>query len=39
MSDSELTEAGVSADLIRFSCGIEDPKDIIADIDEALKFI
>ena len=39
MSDSELTDAGVSADLIRFSCGIEDPKDIIADIDEALKFI
>lgn len=39
LSDSELTEAGVSADLIRFSCGIEDPKDIIADIDEALKFI
>lgn len=39
MSDSELTKAGVSADLIRFSCGIEDPKDIIDDIDEALKFI
>ena len=39
LSDSELTEAGVSADLIRFSCGIEDPEDIIADIDEALKFI
>ena len=39
LSDSELTEAGVSADLIRFSCGIEDPDDIIADIDEALKFI
>lgn len=39
LSDSELTKAGVSADLIRFSCGIEDPKDIIADIDEALKFI
>lgn len=39
MSDSELTKAGVSADLIRFSCGIEDPKDIIADIDEALKSI
>ena len=39
LSNSELTEAGVSADLIRFSCGIEDPDDIIADIDEALKFI
>lgn len=39
LSDSELTEAGVSADLIRLSCGIEDPEDIIADIDEALKFI
>lgn len=39
MSDSELADAGVSADLIRFSCGIEDPEDIIADIDEALKSI
>ena len=39
MSDSELIAAGVSADLIRFSCGIEDAEDIIADIDEALKSI
>ena len=39
MSDSELIAAGVSADLIRFSCGIEDADDIIADIDEALKSI
>lgn len=39
MSDEELTAAGVGADLIRFSCGIEDADDIIADIDNALKSI
>lgn len=39
LSDAELEAAGVSADLIRFSCGIEDPEDIIADIENALKAI
>ncbi len=36
MTDEELEKAGVGADLIRFSCGIEDADDIIADIDNAL---
>ncbi len=36
MSDAELKEAGVPADLIRFSVGIEDVADIIADLDQAL---
>ncbi|MBQ4312728.1 MAG: PLP-dependent transferase, partial [Clostridia bacterium] len=36
LSDSELEACGVSADLIRFSVGIEDAQDIIADIDQAL---
>jgi len=36
MSDEQLIEAGVSPDLIRFSCGIEDADDIIADLEQAL---
>ncbi len=36
LSDSELVECGVSPDLIRFSVGIENPEDIIADIEQAL---
>lgn len=36
LSDTQLLEAGVSADLIRFSVGIEDAADIIADIEQAL---
>jgi O-acetylhomoserine (thiol)-lyase len=30
-------EAGVQPDLIRFSVGIEDAEDIIADIEQALQ--
>lgn len=36
MNDEELEAAGVGADLVRLSCGIEDVCDIIADIDQAL---
>lgn len=39
MNDDELRAAGVSPDLIRFSCGIEDKEDIIADIAQALETI
>ena len=39
MNDEELVRAGVSPDLVRFSCGLEDPDDIIADIESALKTI
>ena len=39
MSDAELEAAGVSADLIRFSCGIENADDLIADIAQALDRI
>ncbi|MBR2886134.1 MAG: O-acetylhomoserine aminocarboxypropyltransferase/cysteine synthase [Clostridia bacterium] len=38
-NDDELRAAGVSPDLIRFSCGIEDKDDIIADIEQALESI
>ena len=36
MNDDELIAAGVSPDLIRFSCGIESSEDLIADIKQAL---
>ena len=37
MNDDELVAAGVSPDLIRLSVGIEDFRDLIADIDQALE--
>ena len=36
LSDEQLVEAGVSADLIRMSVGIENVEDILADIRQAL---
>lgn len=38
LSDEQLIEAGVSPDLIRFSVGIEDIEDILADIEQALEI-
>ncbi|MBR6392158.1 MAG: PLP-dependent transferase, partial [Eubacterium sp.] len=35
----KLKAAGISGDLIRFSCGIESAEDIIADIEQALEKI
>ena len=37
MNDEELVAAGVSPDLIRISVGIEDVRDLIADIEQALE--
>lgn len=39
LSDEQLKECGVSADLVRFSVGIENADDIIADIQQALDKI
>ncbi|MBR2043363.1 MAG: O-acetylhomoserine aminocarboxypropyltransferase/cysteine synthase [Clostridia bacterium] len=39
MSDEELTAAGVSPDLVRFSCGLESSEDLINDIRTALDNI
>ena len=36
LSDEQLKEAGIAPDLIRFSVGIENVDDIIADIEQAL---
>ena len=38
MTDEQLVEAGVAPDLIRFSVGIENVNDIIADLEQALAF-
>ena len=37
LSDDELARAGVSADMIRLSVGIEDLDDILWDLDQALE--
>ncbi|MBQ3562343.1 MAG: O-acetylhomoserine aminocarboxypropyltransferase/cysteine synthase [Clostridia bacterium] len=39
MTEDELRAAGISGDLVRFSCGIEDAEDLIADIKQALDKI
>lgn len=39
MNDEELKAAGVSADLVRFSCGIENAQDLINDIKQALDAV
>lgn len=39
LTDKELEECGVTPDLLRFSCGIEDADDIIEDIQQALDEI
>jgi O-acetylhomoserine (thiol)-lyase len=36
LSESQLAAAGVGADLIRLSVGLEDVDDILWDIDQAL---
>ena len=37
LTDRQLREAGIPPDLIRLSVGLEDPEDLIADIEQALK--
>ena len=39
MTDAELDAAGVGADLIRLSCGLENGQDLIADIAQALENV
>ena len=36
MNEEELAAAGVSGDLVRYSCGLEDAQDLIDDIKQAL---
>lgn len=37
LSDEQLIAAGVQPDLIRFSAGIEDIEDLLADVEQALE--
>ncbi|MGC6769241.1 O-acetylhomoserine aminocarboxypropyltransferase/cysteine synthase family protein [Enterococcus sp. LJL51] len=37
LSDEELTAAGISAGLVRISCGIENVNDILADLKQAFE--
>ncbi|HZK02114.1 MAG TPA: O-acetylhomoserine aminocarboxypropyltransferase/cysteine synthase family protein [Anaerovoracaceae bacterium] len=39
LTDTQLKEAGIAPDLIRFSVGIENVNDIIDDLDQALSEI
>ena len=39
LTDEQLVAAGVSADLVRMSIGIEDLEDIIEDLEQAFKCI
>ena len=36
MNDEQLRAAGIPAGLVRLSCGLEDKKDLIADLEQAL---
>ena len=37
LTDEQLRAAGIAPDLMRLSIGLEDPEDIIADLDQAIK--
>ncbi len=39
LNDEELLSAGVSADMVRLSIGIEHIDDLLADLDQALKTV
>jgi O-acetylhomoserine (thiol)-lyase len=37
MSPEAMAEGGVTEDMVRLSIGLEDPQDLIDDLDRALK--
>jgi O-acetylhomoserine (thiol)-lyase len=39
MTDEQLEAAGVGADLIRLSCGLENAQDLIADLRQAIEAV
>lgn len=39
MNDEELKACGIAPELVRYSCGIENAADLIADIDQALNAL
>ena len=36
-TDAQLADAGVTRSMARLSVGLEDPEDLIADLDQALR--
>ena len=38
LTDEQLAAAGIPPELVRFSCGLEDAEDIIADLDQAFEL-
>ena len=39
MNDEQLAAAGITPTLIRYSCGLEDAEDLIADLNQALEKV
>lgn len=39
LTDEQLIDAGIAPNMVRFSVGIEDPEDIIADVAQALEQV
>ena len=39
MTDQQLEDCGVGADLIRLSCGLENAQDLIADLQQAIEKV
>ena len=39
LTDKELEDRGISSDLVRYSCGLENADDLISDIRQALNNI
>jgi O-acetylhomoserine (thiol)-lyase len=37
LSDEQLIAGGITPDTVRLSVGIEDPEDLIADLEQAIK--
>jgi cystathionine beta-lyase/cystathionine gamma-synthase len=36
-SDAQLADAGITPGMVRLSVGLEDPQDLIEDLDQALR--
>ena len=39
ITDEQLVAAGIDGGMVRFSCGLENVEDILADIDKGLAAI
>ena len=39
LTDQQLIDAGIAPNMVRLSVGIEDPEDVIADLEQALEQV